>query len=146
LYILSENTHQTVSKLYQMSRRDTKSHATLLEQAQALDAAQAHMLGVSEQVSLAELATELAEVQAAFMDQLSGNAPCAMTVLEYVQKSLARCFVGLQSYDTPYNTFVYADLQLIFFYFNVKLAWSVASCIAARSLQLQLHLHVILQT
>ncbi|KAL0030684.1 hypothetical protein WJX77_002096 [Trebouxia sp. C0004] len=51
---------------------DAKSHLTLLEQAQALDAAQAHMLGVSEQVTLAELATELAEARASFMDQLSG--------------------------------------------------------------------------
>ncbi|KAL0051379.1 hypothetical protein WJX82_006419 [Trebouxia sp. C0006] len=52
---------------------DTKSCATLLEQAQALDAAQAHMLGVSEQVSLAELATELAEARAAFMEQHTGS-------------------------------------------------------------------------
>ncbi len=75
--------------------RDTKSRATLREQAQALDAAQAHMLGVSEQVSLAELATELAEARAAFMEQYPGNALYAITGLECVQKSLAVCFIGL---------------------------------------------------
>lgn len=51
---------------------DAKSRAAVLEQAQALDAAHAHMLGVSEQVTLAELATELAEARAAFMEQHSG--------------------------------------------------------------------------
>jgi len=82
LYILSADIHQTVSEFAQLLRRDTKSSATLLEQAQALDAAQAHMLGVSEQVSLAELATELAEARATFMEQHAGNALCVMTVLE----------------------------------------------------------------
>lgn len=50
------------------------------------------MLGVSEQVSLAELATELAEARAAFMEQHTGTALCAIIGLECVQKSLAVCF------------------------------------------------------
>lgn len=89
LYILSAETHHTVSEFDQLSCRNAKSHETLLKQAQALDAAQAYMLRVSEQVSLAELATELAEARAAFMEQRPGNALYAMTGLDCVQKSLA---------------------------------------------------------
>ena len=44
-------------------------------EAQALRAAQAHMLEVSEQVSVAELATELAEARARFLERAAGNAP-----------------------------------------------------------------------
>ena len=44
------------------------------DRAQALDAAQAHMLEVSEQVSVAELATELAEARASFMKRTAGSA------------------------------------------------------------------------
>lgn len=43
------------------------------DRAQALDAAQAHMLEVSEQVSVAELATELAEARASFMKRTAGQ-------------------------------------------------------------------------
>lgn len=42
---------------------------------QALKDAQAHMLEVSEQVSVAELATELAEARASFLQRIAGNAP-----------------------------------------------------------------------
>lgn len=71
--MLGVDTHQTVSEFDPSLHRDAKSRATLRAQAQALDAVQAHMLGVSEQVSLAELATELAEARAAFMEQQSGD-------------------------------------------------------------------------
>ncbi len=46
--------------------------ALVQQQAQALDVAQAHMMAVSEQVSVAELATELAEARASFMERASG--------------------------------------------------------------------------
>ena len=72
------------------------------------------MLGVSEQVSLAELATELAEARAAFMEQHSGNVLYAMTGLECVQKSLAMILIDLQSYATPHSTSAYAHVQLQF--------------------------------
>ena len=100
LYILSADTHHTVSKFDPPLRRNAKSRAAVFEQAQALDAAHAHMLGVSEQATLAELATELAEARAAFMEQHSGSGLYAMTGLECVQKRLAVWSVDLPSCDT----------------------------------------------
>ncbi|KAA6422812.1 MAG: hypothetical protein FRX49_07347 [Trebouxia sp. A1-2] len=66
------HTSQPADPTDQLVDLNAKSHETLLKQAQALDAAQAYMLRVSEQVSLAELATELAEARAAFMEQRPG--------------------------------------------------------------------------
>lgn len=43
------------------------------KETQALQAAQAHMLSVSEQVSVAELATELAEARACFLERAAGS-------------------------------------------------------------------------
>ena len=58
----------------QLQCRETMSQPNARE-TQALKAAQAHMLEVSEQVSVAELATELAEARACFLERAAGNAP-----------------------------------------------------------------------
>ncbi len=147
LYILNAETHHTVSEFDQLSCRDAKSHATLLEQAQALDAAQAYMLGVSEQVSLAELATELAEARAAFMEQHPGNALYAMTGLEC--KRVWLCVSLVCKATLPLTALLHMQIfshNFLFYQCDGCILRGVSFCGQAASLQLQLHLHVILQT
>ena len=63
-----------LQQLYMCRRCADEAMGIVQVRAQALDAAQAHMLEVSEQVSVAELATELAEARASFMKRTAGSA------------------------------------------------------------------------
>ena len=54
-------------------RKPDAGNAAMQEHVQGLKAAQAHMFELSQQVSIAELATELAEARAQFIELNSGT-------------------------------------------------------------------------
>ena len=56
-----------------LCRKPDASNATMQERVQGLKAAQAHMFELSQQVSIAELATELAEARAQCIELHSGT-------------------------------------------------------------------------
>lgn len=55
-----------------LCRKLDASNAAMQDHVQGLKAAQAHMFELSQQVSIAELATELAEARAQFIELNSG--------------------------------------------------------------------------
>lgn len=55
-----------------LCRKPDASNAAMQDHVQGLKAAQAHMFELSQQVSIAELATELAEARAQFIELNSG--------------------------------------------------------------------------
>lgn len=56
-----------------LCRKPDASNAAMQERVQGLKAAQAHMFELSQQVSIAELATELAEARAQCIELNSGT-------------------------------------------------------------------------
>lgn len=135
----SQAVSQSLKLLTVAGREPTTSSAAMQEHVQALRKAQAHMFELSEQVSVAELATELAEARADFIERNSGESCTQEWLCVYMSVALPRCCrIHLLNVRQAYTWSRCCRIHLL----NVKKAhtWNQASAFCMLTLLSQMQL------